>query len=89
MNLDEHRPRAFHARRHDGACDADRSLLQKHLRWICDSNQSRARHLENSNFICRAETILDGTHDAMIVVALAFKIEHRVNDMFQSLRPGD
>src|ERR1044072_1690405 len=60
-----------------------RPLHQNHLRRIRDRHQAATRHLENTNLVRSAVTVLHRSYDAMIVMSLAFEIEHRIDDVFE------
>ena len=74
LNLDQHRPRAFHASGNNRARGIGRALCQKHLRGISDRRETRAGHFKDAHFIRRAKTIFGRAYNAMIVMALAFEI---------------
>jgi hypothetical protein len=88
LNLNQQRPRAFHARRDDRARHVLRPFLQKHLRRICHRHQSGAGHLKDTDFVRGAKTILHRAHDAMVVMTLAFKVENSVNDVLEAFGPA-
>ena len=64
-------------------------LTKEQSRSILNRKQSPGRHFENTDFVGSPETILYGSDDAMVVVALPFEVEDGIDDMFQSLGPGD
>ena len=51
--------------------------------------QAGAGHLEHAELADRTEAILDGAHDAMRVMALAFEVEHGVDDVLERLGAGE
>ena len=67
--------------------------IERSARNICDGfghlAQPRARHLEHAELARRAEPVLERAHDAMRVMALAFEIQHRVDDVLQRLGAGE
>ena len=60
---------------------------------ICDGFATATRpgrsHFKNANFVRCAKTILYRTHDAVIVMTLAFEIKDRVDDMLESFGSGN
>ena len=50
--------------------------------------QARARHLEDAQLGDRAEAVLDGAHDAVVLVLLALEVEDGVHDVLEGLGPG-
>src|SRR5262249_6735164 len=51
--------------------------------------EAGARHLENTELVGRAEAVLDGSQDAVRVVAVALELQHAVDEMLKDSRPGD
>ena len=46
-------------------------------------------HLEDADLVGRAEAVLHRAQDAELMAALAFEIEHRIDQMLDRLGPGD
>jgi len=51
--------------------------------------QAALVHREDANLVGAPEPVLVRAHDAVRGAVLAFKIEHRVDEMFEQPRPGD
>ncbi len=85
LYLDKHRPRAFHTDRDDRAGGAFGAFLQEELRRIADSDEATAGHLENADLIGGAETVFRRADNAVVVVAVALEIQHRIDYVFERL----
>ena len=89
LDLDQHRPRAFQRREDDGAADRLAAVGEEQRRRVGDLGQPRAFHREHADLVGAAEAVLGRAQDAILVAALAFEAEHRVDHMFEHARPGD
>ena len=56
---------------------------KKNRRRIAHFLQTIFSHREHADFVCRAETILDGAHYAITAAAVALEVEHRVDHVFE------
>ena len=62
--------------------------MKKHLRWIRNRHQARSRHFKNTDFVCCAKPVLSRAHNPMVMMSLAFEIQHRVYDVFECFGTG-
>ena len=46
-------------------------------------------HLEDADFVCRAEPVFHGAQDAELVAAFALEIEDRIDHVFHHARAGN
>src|SRR5215211_2888602 len=46
-------------------------------------------HLEHADLVRRAEAVLDGAQNAVLAVAIAFELEHAVDEVLEDTRPRD
>ena len=65
------------------------ALAEEQFRGIGDLAQAVIRHLEDADLVGRAETVLDRAQDAILVAAIAFEIEHRIDHVLDDARAGD
>ena len=56
---------------------------------VVDPAQSAVEHLEDTDFVGGAETVLDAAQDAVDVVAVALELEYDVDYVFQYLGSGN
>jgi hypothetical protein len=59
------------------------------LRGVRDADEAGSGHLEDAQLVRRAEPVLDRTQDAVGVVAVAFELEHAVDQVLEDARPRD
>ena len=59
---------------------------QENRRGIAHFAQSLFRHHEDTEFIGRAEAILDCAHDPETTAGIAFEIEHRIDHVLENAR---
>ena len=64
LNLDEHGPRAFARHERDAAGNRRAMTREEDRRRILDFAESVLAHHEEAHLVRRAETVLDGAHDA-------------------------
>src|SRR6266581_2286910 len=89
LDLDEHRARAFHQRRHRGAGGASRAPREERRGGVRNRLEAGAGHAKDTDLIHRAEPVLDGAQDAVVERRLAFEVQHGVHDVLECLRTGD
>ncbi|HEX4634792.1 MAG TPA: ATPase domain-containing protein, partial [Rhizomicrobium sp.] len=89
LDLHEKRARALEAREHRRARRRARAIAEKQRRRIGDFGQALAGHLEDADLVGGAETVLDRAQHAEVMTPLTFEIEHRVDQMFDRLGPGN
>ena len=53
---------------------------------VGDLGYSVARHLEASHLVCRAEAVLVGAHETQRGLAVALKLQHDVDEVFEQAR---
>ncbi len=82
-------PRPFHAGENAGAGDIALAFGEKQGRWVCDFLEPGVGHLEDADFVGRAEPVLDGAENPELMAALAFEVEHRVDHVLEDARAGD
>ena len=68
--------------------DAVGPLGQEQRRRVGHRLQAGAGHLEHAELADGAEAVLHRAHDAMRVMALAFEVQHRVDDVLERLGAG-
>ena len=76
---------------HRGECATERHAapsITKRLRGV-DPEEARFAHLKDPDLIDRTEAVLLCAEHAEVAVAIAFQEKHRINEMFQRLRPRD
>src|SRR4029450_13737692 len=88
LNLEQQRPRALERTR-DGRSNLLFPGGPEDLRWVRHALEPSAGHLEDAQLVRRAEAVLDGTQDAMRVVAIALELEHAVDQVLEDARAGD
>ena len=88
QRLDFGNQRTGSLQRADGAVarNVARSARKQHFRWVFHLNKPAIGHFKHADFIGGAVTVLDGADDAVGLLTLAFKVEHRVHHVFQNLR---
>ena len=59
------------------------------LGGIGDPDEAGGRHLEDSELVRRAEAVLDRAKHAVRAVAVAFELEHAVDEVLEDARAGD
>src|SRR5882762_2368794 len=89
LELDQHGAGPLHQRRHRRPRDARRAAREERGGGVGDGLEPGGGHLEDTDFIDRAEAILDGAENAVIERALAFEVEHRIHDVLEGLRARD
>src|SRR5260370_30614904 len=62
---------------------------EKQRRGVWDLYQAAIAHLEHTDLIGGAETVLDGAQDAELVPAFAFEIKDGVDHVLEYPRAGD
>ncbi len=62
---------------------------EEHRRRIGNRDEAGADHLEQPEFVRRAEAVLDRAEQAERMVAIALELEHRVDDVFEDARAGE
>ncbi len=65
------------------------AIAQKQLRGIGDFIQALIRHFKHADFVGRPKAIFDRAQEAMTSKAIALKIQHRIHQVLQHLRPRD
>ena len=68
-----------------GARDSDR--MTRH--WVGNLLEPTLAHLEHAELVRRAEAVLRGAQRAVVLVALAFEIEHGIDHVLEHARPRD
>ena len=63
-------------------------LRQKELRGVVHLTQAALAHFVDAELGGAAEAVLDAAQDAIHVLPVALKLQHRVHDVLQNLRPG-
>src|SRR5947209_1249557 len=89
LNLREERPCAFQRSDHGRAWIGLAAFGKEHRRWIGDLDHAIITHLEDTNLVGRAETVLYAAEEAIGMEPIAFEIEDGVYDMFKDARTGD
>src|SRR5947209_4920900 len=80
LDLEQDRPRPFERAR-DGGADLAAGRTTEHLRRIGNTDEARARHLEDAELVRRAESVLCRAQNAMRVVAIALELQDAVDDV--------
>ena len=88
LDLEQEGPCSLEGARDRGA-DLAWSGPAEHRRWIGNSLQSSAGHLEHAEFISRPEAVLRRAKYAVCVVAVALELQHAIDEMFQNAGTGD
>ena len=65
------------------------TVLPKSSDGIGHADQPLAGHLEDADLVRRAEAVLDGPQDPVLVVAVALELEHAVDEVLEHARAGD
>ena len=89
LDLDQYRPRALERGEDGGAADRVVAPGEEQGARVGHLRQARAVHREHADLVGPAEAILDCPQDAILVAALAFKAQHRIDHMLKDARPGD
>ncbi len=64
------------------------ALFQKKLRRVRDRTQSLVPHLEHADFVGRTEPVLGRPEETIVMIPIAFEIEHRVHHVLHDPRSG-
>ena len=62
-------------------------MRDQNFRRIVHLAQPLVPHLENTDLVGRAETILDTPQDPVSIITIAFELKNDVHDVFQNFRP--
>ncbi len=91
QRLDLADQRALSVQRHGdrGAGDRCRPLIQEEVRRVGDVLDSVVVQHETPDLVGRAESVLDPADHPQRAVAVAFEMQHHVDEMFQRARSGD
>ena len=89
LQLAQHGPCALDTREHHGPGGGFVAFRQEQGRGVGDFGQTAACHFKHADFVGGAETVFHGAQDAELVAALAFKIQHGVDHMFDHPWTGD
>ena len=89
LHFDQQRPRAFEPGEHRSARRDAVAVAEEQRGRIGDFREARARHLEHADLVGGAEAVLHRAQDAEMMAALAFEIEHRIDEMLDRLWARD
>ncbi|OIQ66564.1 hypothetical protein GALL_518640 [mine drainage metagenome] len=86
LDFDQHRARAF-KRDHDATAGHRLGVLaQENGARVADPFEAAFGHGKDTDFIDRAKAVLDGAHQPVAAVRVAFKVQHRVDHMLKHAR---
>ena len=90
LDFAQHRSRAFQRREHHrpGHARPFGPAGQEQARRIGDFFQPICAHGKDANLVRPAKAVLHSAQDAILVAALAFKIEHGINHVLEDARAG-
>src|SRR2546426_12450561 len=89
LELDQDRPRPFHAANNSGARNLKGSFREKKFRRVVYLLEPRLFHFEDPDLIGGTEAVFDGSQDAEVMSAVPLEIENRVDHMLQYPRAGE
>src|SRR3546814_1142629 len=82
-------PRAFQRGEHHRPWHVAAAVGQEQARRVGDLAQPLLAHREDADLVGAAEAVLDRAQDAILMTALAFEGQHRVDHMFEHARSRD
>src|SRR5262249_44691023 len=88
LDLEQDRPRALERTR-DGGSDLAPGTASEDLGRIGDALQTCPGHLEHTELVRRAKSVLDGAENAMRVVPVALELEDAIDEMLEHARARD
>src|SRR5262249_18293612 len=89
LNFYQQRPRSFHTTKYRRSRTQRLRLRQEERGWLLNRFETGRHHFENAEFICRTKAVLDCSNDPVGMLPRTLKIQDRIDDMLQSLWPGD
>ena len=89
LHLYKIRPHTVGRSSHGNAAQSFFVMGQQDFGRVVDPAQSAVEHLEDTDFVGGAETVLDAAQDAVDVVAVALELEYDVDYVFQYLGSGN
>src|SRR5204862_5026076 len=89
LDLDEERTRTFEGRRHDASWRRTVVFGKERAGRVGYLGHAGLAHLEDSDLLGRAESVLRRAQEADRRIPLALEGEHGVDEMLERLRPGD
>ena len=89
LHLDDDRALALHRRHDRRARDPGAAVGQEQRRRVRDAVQPGRRHLEQTEFVRRAEAVLGRAEQPECVMTVALELQHGVDDVFEHPRAGE
>ena len=83
LHLDQHRPGSLQCRKDRGPADRVVALGQEQRAGVRHLSQPCAFHREHADLVCPAEAVLHRPQDTILMAALPFEVQHRVDHVLQ------
>jgi hypothetical protein len=87
--LHQDRAGAFHGHRDGRTGHIHHAFGQEHLRWVGHFGHAVLAHFKHTHLRGGPKAVLHRAQQAVRLVAVAFQVEHRIDNMLQHARAGD